>query len=110
MSRVVSLSALAADAKKRMNKGYGAKGDIGNFSKPARIFSFDRSAISLSKETDCYKIFEVLASDSDESPIVRLMDREYFDKLSPEQRQRYVFRLSEAYKTVKAQLKNNRTF
>lgn len=53
-----------------------------------------------SNDTLC-KMCSIIESGNDRNPITCLIDQDRFEKMTSVERQRYIFRLAEAYKCVK---------
>ncbi len=77
---------------------------------PKRIYVIEKSVVPALDEVDCYRIYDaILASEQGvESPLKMLIDYDYLNGLTAAERQRYIFKLSEAYVSVKRQLESKR--
>ncbi len=105
-----TLQELALQAKKRMCNGYSKPINSINVSASGKVITFEKSSLPINSETNCYKIYEALQSTDTVNPLSRLIDKELLETLTPEQRQRYVFKLSEAYISVKHQIVGDKLY
>lgn len=99
-----SIQLLAVAAKKRMLNGYNSYIAADIVSKDNdKVITFEKSTLPISPETNCYKIYEAMQENTI-NPLEKLIDKDYLSTLSPADRQRYIFRLSEAYINVKRKI------
>ena len=110
MAQKSTISQLANTAKNRIRQGYGFRGNAALKIDPKRIYSAERTTVFSSDVVDCYRIYDAILRDekSVESPLKLLIDYDYFERLGQEEKQRYIFKLSEAYISVKRQLEDKR--
>ena len=110
MAQKSTISQLANTAKNRIRQGYGFRGNAALKIDPKRIYSAERTTVFSSDVVDCYRIYDAIlrAEKSVESPLKLLIDYDYFERLGQEEKQRYIFKLSEAYISVKRQLEDKR--
>lgn len=87
----------AREAKSRMLKN-------GNFPTFVGVIPLRKYDVLLklvgNNDTLC-KMCSIIESGNDRNPITCLIDRDRFEKMTSVERQRYIFRLAEAYKCVK---------
>lgn len=97
---------LASAARRRMLHGYT---DANRFVCTAARKNTEHLPLFQSDEI-LTKIYEIVQSgDEMLNPISQLIDKEYFASLTPEEQQRYVLKLSEAYICVKKFAEQART-
>lgn len=106
----INYIATCKHGEEQNRQGYGFRGNAALKIDPKRIYSAERTTVFSSDVVDCYRIYDAIlrAEKSVESPLKLLIDYDYFERLGQEEKQRYIFKLSEAYISVKRQLEDKR--
>ncbi|MDR2047599.1 MAG: hypothetical protein LBP79_06900 [Clostridiales bacterium] len=108
-----TFQALALEAKNRLKHGYWNEIKEKRKQTEPSDRNKKRAAALLTKEEEAYyvRVKKILAESAEAdavviNPIGRLIDKKYYAELSAEEKQQYVFRLSEIYISIKKKISN----